>query len=504
MRKTAITASMLYDFVRCPHRVTMDLFADPAEKDPVSPFLQLLWESGQRFEEEFVEGLEVPRVDLRAGSDEDRERLTLEAMRAGKSLIYGGRIRAVDLLGEPDLLKRQGGGYVAGDIKSGSGFEGAGEESEGRPKKPYAMQLAFYTDILERLGLSGGRLPFVWDIRRQEVQYLLDSPRGARSQGTLWEEYRSSLEEVRSIAAGRLQTLPALGSGCKLCWWRTTCTRRIEELDDLTLIPELGRTRRDQLAAYFRTVRELARGDLSALTARGTTALPGIGADLLRRFQARARLQSRRGSNPYLIEELELPALDRELFFDVETDPMRGLCYLHGFVERKGGDLGTERYVPFFAGEPTGEAEAEAFAQAWAYIRELRPTALYYYSPYERTVWGALAGRYPSVAGPQQVRELFAASIAVDLYQDVVRTKTEWPTRDLSIKTLAKFLGFRWRDAEPSGAASIEWYHRWVDSGDVAVKGRILAYNEDDCLAMRVLADAVRGMGKSEHAAGGG
>jgi predicted RecB family nuclease len=31
-----------------------------------------------------------------------------------------------------------------------------------------------------------------------------------------------------------------------------------------------------------------------------------------------------------------------------------------------------------------------------------------------------------------------------------------WPTRDHSIKTLAKFLGFHWRDNNPSGAASIE------------------------------------------------
>ena len=31
---TPITASMLYDLVACPHRVTMDLFGDPVERDP--------------------------------------------------------------------------------------------------------------------------------------------------------------------------------------------------------------------------------------------------------------------------------------------------------------------------------------------------------------------------------------------------------------------------------------------------------------------------------------
>ena len=35
---------------------------------------------------------------------------------------------------------------------------------------------------------------------------------------------------------------------------------------------------------------------------------------------------------------------------------------------------------------------------------------------------------------------------AIDLYFDVVLKATEWPTRDFSIKTLAKHLGFAWRD----------------------------------------------------------
>ena len=60
--------------------------------------------------------------------------------------------------------------------------------------------------------------------------------------------------------------------------------------------------------------------------------------------------------------------------------------------------------------------------------------------------------------------------MAVDLYYDIVRSKMEWPTRDLSIKTLATFLGFEWRDQEPSGAASIEWYHRWVETEDLQIR----------------------------------
>jgi len=47
-----ITASMLYDLVSFPHRVAMDLFANPAEHDTVSPFVQLLWERGGAHEKQ--------------------------------------------------------------------------------------------------------------------------------------------------------------------------------------------------------------------------------------------------------------------------------------------------------------------------------------------------------------------------------------------------------------------------------------------------------------------
>jgi len=166
---------MLYDLVQCPHRVTMDFFEEFAKRDPINPFVQLLWEKGNAFEQEVIEGLQVPFVNLRPFSAQEREQMTKGAMVRGNALIYGGRIRAHDLLGDPDLLRWTQGGYVAGDIKSGAGFEGASDDTDGKPKKHYAVQLALYTDILERMGFSGGRTPFIWDVHGEEVIYDLNT-----------------------------------------------------------------------------------------------------------------------------------------------------------------------------------------------------------------------------------------------------------------------------------------------------------------------------------------
>jgi hypothetical protein len=44
-------------------------------------------------------------------------------MSRGASLIYSERISSNGLVGEPDLLRKNGSGYLAGDIKSGMAEE---------------------------------------------------------------------------------------------------------------------------------------------------------------------------------------------------------------------------------------------------------------------------------------------------------------------------------------------------------------------------------------------
>ena len=492
--RVMITASMLYSFTTCPHRVYLDLHGDPAWRDETSAFVELLWERGHAFEEETVAALRVPFENLRQVPREAREESTRQAMERGAQLIYGGRISHARLLGEPDLLRREGSGYVPGDIKSGVGVEGACDASDGKPKRHYAVQLALYSDILRHKGVAASTEAFVWDIHGEEIRYNLASPRGPRVSASMWDEYRMALAAVQDIASGRVQTRPALIGECALCPWRSYCRRQIVRDDDLTLVPELGRAARAKFPAEISTVADLARRKLSDLVAGDRSAIPGIGCTTLRRYHARAVLQKTPAATPYFTAKVLLPKSDVELFFDVETDPFRSLCYLHGFVERVGKITSGERYVSFFAEEAVEAAERDAFARAWAYVRGHRDAVVYFYSHYERTIWRQLARRFPEVTTEREVEALFDESRFLDLYSDIVKSRMIWPTPSLSLKTLARFLGFAWRDTDPSGAGSIQWFHQWVETGDATVRQRILAYNEDDCRALRVLVDAIGGL----------
>ena len=487
-----ITAAMLYDLVNCSHRVSMDIYGDHSERDSPNAFIQLLWERGTLYEKELISGLTEPFLDLSGYSGDEKERLTSEAIEKGESLIYCGRISADDLLGEPDLLRREGEVYIAGDIKSGRGEQGP--EDNPSPKKHYAVQLGLYTDILERKGIGVGRRAFILDIHGDEVPYEFDVPYGTKDPRTLWQDYQEALGLAQGIVTGTHSTTPAYSSGdCKLCHWYRSCMKRLERDDDLTLLPELGRSKRDVMLSHVSSIAEFASSDPEQFVQDKRTIFPGIGIATLGKLHDRAKLLSAGpDAKPYLRAPVSLPTSETELFFDIEVDPMRDICYLHGFVERRGGENSSERFVYFFAEEANEQAEEQAFSDAIAYLRENADALVYYYSKYERTIYRKLCGKYPGVCSSEEIEELFDPARAIDLYNDVVKAATEWPTRDFSIKSLATYLGFGWRDTHPSGAASIEWFDRWIKTGDPAIRQRILDYNEDDCRATRVLLDGIR------------
>jgi len=470
----------------------MDLFGDSSKRDEVNVFIKLLWERGTLFERETINNLSIPFLDLSFHQGDEKERRTKEAMDEKTPLIYGGRISADDLLGEPDLLRLEGGCYVPGDIKSGSGEEG--DDENGKPKTHYAVQLGLYVDILERKGVSAGRRGFIWDVHGEEVIYDFEILQGIKNPQTLWEKYQECLGEAEKIVNQNGGTLPAYGAPCKQCHWLTACLEDLCKADDLTLIPELGRSKRNAMFSQISTIQDFASADISGFIKGKKTAFSGIGPDSLNKFHRRARLVKSSNPQPQLLSPITFPQADVELFFDVETDPLRDICYLHGFIERHRLENNKEKYVFFFADDPTPEAEETAFKEAWEYFSSLTNFVMYYYSKYERTSLRKLQKRFPHVCSESDVETLFDPATAIDLYYDVVKKKTEWPTIDHSIKTLAKYLGFGWRDTHPSGAASIEWYHRWVETHDQDVKQRILIYNEDDCLATRVLLDGIKAL----------
>jgi uncharacterized protein len=497
-----ISATDLYSYIKCPHRVTRDTFDDPKLKDPPNEFVQLLWEKGVAHEREVIarQKGEIAILDLSGIPPEERFIKTKEAMHSKVPYVYQGYLEVDDLVGKPDLLELQSTGeYIPIDIKAGMGYEGEEDEDEGRLKKHYAVQIGLYVDALIRLGFLKRNFGRILDSRAVIVDYDLSMVRGAKTPQTWWEFYLDVLGQVRKVYAKNFETEPALGSVCKLCEWYTDCKKQCEKSRCVTLIPELGRSRKDALGGAVKNIQDLARLDMSQFQAMKTRhGINGIGEKLFEKMNRRAKLLTSGRKEPVILGRFSLPQKPIEIFFDIESDPTQDIVYLHGLVERRQGG-GAPVIYSFVARDVSLEEEKRAWAEFWAYLRSLPADewAMYYYSKYERTQYRILAERFSDVATAAEVEWLFDPARSIDLYFDIVYRHTDWPTYNYSIKTLATHLGFKWRDENPSGAASIQWFNEWCQTKSPKTLQRILDYNEDDCNAMAVLLDCLRPLSAS-------
>jgi uncharacterized protein len=381
--------------------------------------------------------------------------------------------------------------WQAGDLKSG-----CPTDNDGRlPKKDYAVQVAFYASILAEMNAGDGSSAFVIGRDGVPIEFDLEQPCYKLEGRPVSPAAVTAMltTKARRIRDGEITTKGAASAACKMCHWYSHCAKELTDANDLTLIAGVGRAVRDELASFAPTIASFAHLDLSPLIkSNGKTMLRGLGSDRIRRFQERARLLCTPHAIPFARRDLALPTGQREIHFDIEADPMRdGFVYLHGFLFREPqGESFSERYEYVFAEKQTGEEEA--FREAMKLLTADPHAHIYYYSKYERSSFRALAKRYPDVCTREDIDQLFARDKATDLLFDIIAPHTEWPTNNHSIKTLARYQGFEWRDTDASGAASIAWFHDYLETQDPAVKNRILAYNEDDVRASAAVLDGLR------------
>lgn len=492
-----ITASKLYDYMQCPHRPWRDVWGPKEEKiQETNPFVEMLWKKGVQYEEDVIKKI-GEYLDLSKGSIEDRFIQTTEAMKAKTPLIYQGVLISDNLRGIPDLLRKlPDGSYMPIDIKSGMGREGVDDEKgdEGKLKKHYAVQLALYSDCLLRLGFENNRQGIIYDINGNEVLYELDTPQGPRNKVTFWELYEDIREKVSLLINNKAKNEPAYAGICKLCPWYNSCKKWVVNSDDLSGMFYMGRSWRDIInqdlgITKIKDVLELDVDDLLDQKKKDKSFLKGLGKSRLENMVSRANV-IKNLKKPVAYNKIEFPKVKFELFFDIEDDPTQEYVYLHGVYERSPEG---ERFLDFTSRETTNEAEKKAWSNFWKYIKSL-PTddfSVYYYSHHEKTTYKKMQKKYSDVITQEEVEDFFDNPNVIDLYTDVVLKNTDWPLPSYSIKALAVYLGFKWRDETPSGALSIQWFNDYIETKDEQIMKRILEYNEDDCKATMVLKDGL-------------
>lgn len=208
------------------------------------------------------------------------------------------------------------------------------------------------------------------------------------------------------------------------------------------------------------------------------------------------------------VHAVSIPRGNVEIHTDMEED---GIIYCWGnYLSWRNPSTGKLRtsYHAFATFDRTDAEEARVFAEYWSFLKEWQGKSaekfgtdtfkVFHYTQAEDRCMRHLAKKHAGTEGVPSVDEVdaFLGSDAwVDLYPILTKSLV-WPTDDHSLKSLAKYVRFMWRDTDPSGANSTLWYQKASDpnlSEDERKRWqtRLLQYNEDDVQATAALVDFV-------------
>ncbi len=478
-----VTNTLLLNYQRCQRRAFLDVYGDQTQRDPSSDYLQKLQQDSYSHQQNILLDYPTQRPSYPAGDWQAGAAATLALMREGADYIVSGVVRlersdGTVLVGRPRLLVRQSGWsdlgdwcYHVVDIKLGK-----------RPKADYQVISAFHTYLLAET--QGAWPETSWLIlkegKRYAVNLITQLPKMEEALTRCVDALRLAAEPEVFIARNR----------CDLCQWFSQCYQIAQQKRHLSLLPGVTPNRYVYLEELrLTTVERLAKVSPALLEP-----LPGFGVQVAQKLVRQAQSTYQNIALPiveapsFTAESLAafLPTAPVELYFDIEAAPERELMYLHGvLVVETAVVQGTPAAVseaprltfhPFFAESPE---EEEGIWQQFLALTDRYPTApIYHFCPYEAQAVQKLADLYGTPN--RQVRQLL--NRFVDLHDRVIKTAT-LPTESYALKSIARWVGFDWRDEDANGAQSIFWYDQWTTKGDRDFISKILRYNEDDCHA---------------------
>src|SRR3989338_7068539 len=311
--KIKITSQHFYKFFQCPHWIWYDLYEDQTKKKAVPPLMQMIYEDGLRHEKDIIAGRKFEEVNTALFKDLDEAFLaTVELMKQGSN-IYHGVLMDEHWVGIPDLLESRKGKsklgdhyYVVYDIKNSKEI-----------KDEHKFQLVFYSLMLEQIQGVRPEEAYIVNSEGEQKSFIVDE---------FLDYFHLTLGNIEKILDGQ-KPPPFLKSGCKKTPWYSLCLSDTEGCRDVSLIFRLSQM--DQRRLYeigVKTIDQLASANVDELQSH----LENWSYDKIVRFHNQA--QSLVKNEMVVLKKSQFPEVKTEIYFDIESDPTRGVFYLFGIL----------------------------------------------------------------------------------------------------------------------------------------------------------------------------
>ena len=490
-----ISDRLLLNYKRCNRRTFLEVFGNPQNRDPEKDFLLKLKRENQTHIRNVIEAKSLqPQQPISSRRDwKLNARQTIELMQQGVNSIVKGVLTVnyeqwqavgrniftltnanhsdfladIVFIATPSLLIKQPGKSIWGDweyipvnIKLGR-----------KPKPEYKLIAAFHAQIL---AIVQRKLP-------EQSQLILKEHNTHRANLTHWlPKMEETVAECLTILAQRYEPEVFISrQRCSLCSWYGYCHDIAKSTEHLSLVPGVTPKRYESLQALGINTRELLMDVPQSLLKEALG--DGVASQLKQQITA---IQSDRPvvrSSFDLVNTQPIPSGAIELYFDIEAEPERQIDYLLGvlLVDRLNN---TEEFHPFLAEDI--EDEGKIWQEFLDFIALYPDAPIFHYSEYEADTIKRLSRLYKTPR--KQKKELLSRLVDLHLW---VTKATIFPVESYSLKAIANWIGFYWRETAGSGDQSVCWFDQWLSTQDRALLDLILSYNEDDCRATRYLKD---------------
>ena len=467
-----LTAQNVSLYHTSPFSIYCEKFVSQDERDPRSPYRELLQERGQEHEKRVVErhypGLKpIPYRDPREGFLR-----VLEEMARGAEAIWGSPAFFLpeDMQGRIDILEKRtdessefgGYHYVVKEIKLSKNI-----------KEEHILQGAFYTYIISKIQEYLPEGFFVINRDYEEKEYLFKDHDA---------ELMAAIKGTQAILDTVEVPTPTY-KGCE--WpWETYCNHEALRTRDVSLVGQVGpKTKANLVVHGFKKI-----WDISSAKAEDLQKVPRIGVATAHKLILSARAIKQ--GEPILLDSsvLKFPERTTEIFLDLEgtdqpghEDELVQVDYLIGTLIRKNGK---EAYKPFLAHRL--QDEGTMFREFIEFMQTQKDYVIYHWHNYERWHIAQLSERH----GLEDDVERLLLPHMIDLHKMATKAYV-FPTYSNGLKDVADYLDFKWRHDDINALDAIAYYLKY--QGDSAgYKDKLQAivdYNEDDCAATRVVKD---------------
>ena len=481
MPKNFYSPSMLKKYLSCKHIIFNEKNENrlKLKRKPHSNIDQLRFDKGNIHEAKYFEKLKkkYSKVkDIKKLKNVDKFKETLNAMKQGYEIIYGGWLTDGKWSGEADFLE------INKKNKSNFGdyfYEVIDTKNSKKIRGDHIYQVGIYSDLLKK---SQGT--------PSENLYILlkDGKKEKVKLNEIYDVFNSHKEKYEQFLKNEVdKTKPEKCSFCTFCSWSEECLNEWKEKRHLNQVGGINKINIKRFnKSGVKTIDQLAK-------LNPKTKIEGLREEVKKKRveQAKLQIESEKINKPIFKPIKEnlfirkgfnlLPKPSKcDLFFDLESSMWayeEKLEYLFGIYYEENGK---QNYLPLWAHNQEEEKKnlIKFFDFTKDHFKKYPDAKIYHYAAYEVNALERLTSLH-KIKHIEYDHYLHLNKF-VDLFR-VAKQAILVSENSYSIKALEKFYKFERSGDVKKGEQSEEFYIEWIETKKQKLLDEIEFYNKEDC-----------------------